>query len=126
MKDLNIPIYRAKKKVVPHRVHGYDEGWVDNGYAHGTPIKAYDWLRNEDGDVEDAQRPDERYFMIEALDNETSGEDMWTFDGFVEIDILTLSIHFPDISTTSENVWYTIEEISKIVKDYEHGKLETD
>lgn len=41
------------------------------------------------------------------------------------IDITTLSIHFPDISTTSENVWYNMEEISKLLKEYENGKMET-
>lgn len=43
----------------------------------------------------------------------------------IEIDISTLSIHFPDISTTSENVWYNMEEISKLLKEYENGKMET-
>lgn len=41
------------------------------------------------------------------------------------IDIDTLSINFPDISTTSENVWYNMEEISKILKEHENGKMET-
>lgn len=38
------------------------------------------------------------------------------------IDTTTLAIHFPDISTTSENVWYTMEEISKILKEHENEK----
>lgn len=38
------------------------------------------------------------------------------------IDTTTLAIHFPDISTTSENVWYTMEEISKILKEYKNEK----
>ena len=37
----------------------------------------------------------------------------------------TLSINFPNISTTSENVWYNMEEISKLLKEYENGKMET-
>lgn len=42
------------------------------------------------------------------------------------IDITTLAIHFPDsINTNSEKVWYSLEEISNIVKDYENGKVET-
>ena len=42
------------------------------------------------------------------------------------IDITTLSIHFPDsINTNSEKVWYNLEEISNIIKDYENGKVET-
>ena len=41
------------------------------------------------------------------------------------IEVNTLSIHFPDISTTSENVWYNMEEISKLLKEYENGKMET-
>ncbi len=42
-----------------------------------------------------------------------------------QVDIDTLSINFPDISTTSENVWYDMEEISKILKEHENGKMET-
>lgn len=91
MEELNIPIFRALEL-------------NRDKYAHGTPVKAYDWLRNEDGDIEDMQRPDEKYFMIKALDNESSDEDMWTFDGFVEIDIKTLEITFD-----GEN-WYSAEE----------------
>ena len=38
----------------------------------------------------------------------------------------TLSINFPDsINTNSEKVWYNLEEISNIIKDYENGKVET-
>ena len=41
-------------------------------------------------------------------------------------DLLTLSIHFPDnINTNLEKVWYNMEEISNIVKEYENGKVET-
>jgi hypothetical protein len=42
---------------------------------------------------------------------------------YIRVD--TISIHFPAVSTTSENVWYTMEEISNIIKDYESGKVET-
>ena len=42
------------------------------------------------------------------------------------IDPTTISIHFPDsINTNSEKVWYNLEEISNIIKDYESGKVET-
>lgn len=41
---------------------------------------------------------------------------------FNNIDPTTLAIHFPDISTTSENVWYNMEEISKILKEYKNEK----
>ena len=56
-------------------------------------------------------------------------KDTWTiqeqdFWQDIEVDTSTLAIHFPDISTTSENVWYTMKEISKILKDYEDGKVE--
>lgn len=38
----------------------------------------------------------------------------------------TLSINFPDsINTNLEKVWYNLEEISNIIKDYENGKVET-
>ena len=44
----------------------------------------------------------------------------------VEIDPSTLAIHFHDISgTQSEKVWYNMEEISKLLKEYENGKMET-
>ena len=47
-------------------------------------------------------------------------------DGEYRIDPTTLSIHFPDsINTNSEKVWYNLEEISNIIKDYESGKVET-
>ena len=43
-----------------------------------------------------------------------------------KIDPATLAIHFPDaINTNSEKVWYNLEEISNIIKDYENGKVET-
>ncbi len=42
------------------------------------------------------------------------------------IDISTLSIHFPDgINTNSEKVWYNLEQILNIIKEYENGKVET-
>ena len=44
----------------------------------------------------------------------------------VQIDPTTLAIHFPNsINTNSEKVWYNLEEISNIIKDYESGKVET-
>ena len=44
----------------------------------------------------------------------------------VEIDPSTLAIHFPDTSSTqSEKVWYNMEEISNIIKEYENGKMES-
>ena len=45
----------------------------------------------------------------------------------VEIDTSTLAIHFHDISgTQSEKVWYNMEEISNIIKEYENGRMERD
>ena len=42
------------------------------------------------------------------------------------IDDSTLAIHFPDTSSTqSEKVWYNMEEISNIIKEYENGKMES-
>ena len=44
----------------------------------------------------------------------------------IEIDPTTLSIHFPDgINTNSEKVWYNMEEISNIIKEYENGRVES-
>ena len=44
----------------------------------------------------------------------------------VEIDPSTLAIHFHDTSSTqSEKVWYNMEEISNIIKEYENGKMES-
>ena len=42
---------------------------------------------------------------------------------FNNIDPTTLAIHFPDsINTNSEKVWYNLEEISNIIKDYKNEK----
>lgn len=39
----------------------------------------------------------------------------------IRIDPPTLAIHFPDIiNTNSEKVWYSMEEISNIIKGYEN------
>lgn len=44
----------------------------------------------------------------------------------IEIDKSTLSIHFSDgINTNSEKVWYNLEQILNIIKEYENGKVET-
>ena len=48
------------------------------------------------------------------------------FNNIHIVDESTLSIHFLDsINTNSEKVWYNLEEISNIIKDYESGKVET-
>ena len=42
---------------------------------------------------------------------------------FNKIESTTLAIHFPDsINTSSEKVWYNLEEISNIIKDYKNEK----
>lgn len=39
----------------------------------------------------------------------------------------TMAIHFPYTSSTqSEKVWYNMEEISNILKEYENGRVEED
>lgn len=45
---------------------------------------------------------------------------------YERIDPTTLAIHFPDKSSTqSEKVWYNMEEVSNIIKEYENGKMES-
>ena len=45
---------------------------------------------------------------------------------YERIDPITLAIHFKDTSSTQlEKVWYTMEEISNIIKEYENGKMES-
>ena len=42
---------------------------------------------------------------------------------FNNIDPTTLAIYFPDsINTSSEKVWYNLEEISNIIKEYNNEK----
>lgn len=62
---------------------------------------------------------DSDVIMIEGLENLAR---IGINQGLYKIDETTLAINFPDISTTSENVWYTMEEISKILKEHENGK----
>ena len=58
--------------------------------------------------------------IIDVVEDGISG----VIQRYIEID--TISIHFPDsINTNSEKVWYNLEEISNIIKDYENGKVET-
>ena len=64
---------------------------------------------------------DGRYYML--VDDCNKNNNIGS--GSYPIDETTLAIHFPDISTTSENVWYNMEEISKLLKEYENGKMET-
>ena len=45
---------------------------------------------------------------------------------YERIDPKTLAIHFKDKSSThSEKVWYNMEEVSNIIKEYENGKMES-
>ena len=93
---MNIPIYRAKKIDSDEFVEGY----LING----------------------------RFIFKEWID------DVWTSFGetksnkalVYEIDPTTLAIHFPDTSSTQlEKVWYTMEEISNIIKEYKNGEMES-
>ena len=90
MENLNIPVYRGKKI-------NSDE------YIEGSVIKVYDWEREEWGDVNYEQDPKQKYFIIKALDNEISDDEMWHFEGFVEIDPTTLSINFLDMTDSEGN-----------------------
>lgn len=89
---MNIPIFRANIE-------------KSNKYITGNLRK----ILTADSDV----------IMIEGLENLAR---IGINQGLYKIDETTLAIHFPDISTTSENVWYTMEEISKILKEHENGK----
>lgn len=96
---MNIPIYRAKKE-------------CDGEYIE---FKTY---FEEDG----------KYRAIVKFAKQNI--DGWLDSVFIpltfRIDPTTLAIHFPDaINTNSEKVWYNLEEISNIVKEYKNGKMET-
>jgi len=73
-----IPIYRARK--------------IDSDeYVTGFLNMAFDYGNYEEEDVEE---PEKKYFLIQFMDNESSDTDMWSFNGFNEIDISTLAIDF--------------------------------
>lgn len=94
----NIPIYRAKK--------------IDSDeYVIGYYSPAYDI----------------HHYIITHLGVDTKVNVVYQMSTDIhKIDSTTLAIHFPDsINTNSEKVWYSLEEISDIVKDYENGKVET-
>ena len=98
-----IPIFRAKK---------LDSGEYVKGFLYQDLI----CYIPSDGFKSDEYKKavdTETWFIMDNLSNTSM------------IDTTTLSIHFPDISTTSENVWYNMEEISKLLKEYENGKMET-
>lgn len=62
---------------------------------------------------------------ISGVENNIQKTNLWDYKNY-EIDQSTLAIHFPDsINTSSEKVWYNLEEISNIIKEYENGKMET-
>lgn len=85
--DINIPTYRAKKI-------NSDE------YVTGFLNIAFDYGNYEEEDVEE---PEKKYFLIQFMDNESSDIDMWSFNGFNEIDATTLVIHFPDMLDSQKN-----------------------
>lgn len=68
----------------------------------------------------------EGFYYKDGKDHIIFNGDSTTIFGLRVIDSTTLAIHFPDsINTNSEKVWYNLEEISNIIKDYENGKVET-
>ena len=89
-KELNIPIYRAKK--------------IDSDeYVEGDFFKG---------------KPSTGKFFIDYWFEDEHKRGKHSF----EVDISTLAIHFPDSSSTqSEKVWYNMEEISNIIKEYKNG-----
>ena len=95
---MNIPIYRAKK--------------IDSDeYIKGTGTTDFLNINN-----------------ISGFEHYNDGTRLWLWSNYfwIEIDPTTLAIHFPDaINTNSEKVWYNLEEISNIVKEYKNGKMET-
>ena len=105
---INLPIFRAKK--------------LDSDkYIIGQYIET-EFSNEEYCDIEE-QETIIKHCIIKDFRTVHDDYEYCKFD-ITEIDIATLAIHFPDISTTSENVWYTMEEISKILKEYEDGKVE--
>ena len=67
--------------------------------------------------------------LLIGIDEETGLCTIRTKDDYIGGELChlhTLSINFPNsINTNSEKVWYNLEEISNIIKDYENGKVET-
>ena len=100
-----IPYFRAKK--------------IDSDeYTCGYLIKADDYEAEADEDQI-------VYFIMHKMENYRTNE-VWDFVCNSRIDPATLAIHFPDTSSTqSEKVWYNMEEISNIIKEYENGKMES-
>ena len=80
--------------------------------------------KSKDGYTEGIISPDGKCIIVEIKVKKAISQIVIT--EAYEIDPTTLSIHFPDsINTNSEKVWYNLEEISNIIKDYENGKVET-
>jgi hypothetical protein len=82
-----IPIYRAKKIDSDE----YVTGFLNMAFYYGIY------------EEEDVDEPEKKYFLIRCMDNESSDTDMWSFNGFDEIDISTLAIHFPDMLDSQGN-----------------------
>lgn len=90
-----IPIYRAKKI--------YSDEYVE-GYYFNAEIE-------------------KQHFIMKQVPR---NDDFMYDNNEFEIDPSTLAIHFPDsINTNSKKVWYNMQEILNIVKEYENGKMES-
>ena len=103
---MNIPIYRAKKL-------DSDEYAISS-----TIIKNKMWT--------DGKGYHDVFYILEDENVSILKRFPVYYPDVVEIDPTTLAIHFPDKSSTqSEKVWYNMEEVSNIIKEYKNGKMES-
>ena len=124
----NIPIFRAKRLDSDEYVMGdlFDGKYIIAKSELNRDIsEALKHIREDilTKDCISAECKNEHHLLNKMLNKLLVNERL---EHIYEIDPTTLSIHFPDsINTNSEKVWYNLEEISNIIKDYENGKVET-
>ena len=124
----NIPIFRAKRLDSDEYIIGdlFDGKYIIAKSELNRDIsEALKHIREDilTKDCISAECKNEHHLLNKMLNKLLVNERL---EHIYEIDPTTLSIHFPDsINTNSEKVWYNLEEISNIIKDYESGKVET-
>ncbi len=112
-----VPIFRAKKLDSDKYVIGYYQ--TETGTNVEDKNNMFPTLRHIIVDLDNHQ------LRLDLFGDGKLHDDSHIREQY-EIDPTTLSIHFRDsINTNSEKVWYNLEEISNIIKDYESGKVET-
>ena len=115
---INLPIFRAKKTDSDEYIIGdlFDGNYIIAKSELNRDIsEALKHIREDilTKDCISAECKNEHHLLNTMLNKLLVNERL---EHIYEIDQTTLSIHFPDVSTTSENVWYAMKEISKILK----------